>query len=116
MSRWPKQATCPVLAVVLLAVGLLVVVLLGSGDSVAAQVPVTPMPGVLVTPTASPAPTPAAKPAAPPTPTVRPPTPTPPPATTPRAGGVPPELAFGLLGGGAAALAGGLALLRRGRR
>ena len=42
--------------------------------------------------------------------------PTPIPAAAPRAGGIPPDLALGLLGGGAAALAGGLALLRRGRR
>jgi hypothetical protein len=96
---------------------------------VGAQVPVTPAPVVPATPTtvltATPAPTetPAAKPEVPrtPAPTATPAAPppavpTPTPAAAPRTGGIPPDLALGLLGGGAAALAGGLALLRRGRR
>lgn len=42
--------------------------------------------------------------------------PTPAPTTAPRAGGVPLELAYGLIGGGTATLAAGLAMLRRGPR
>ena len=123
-----------------LAVGLWM--LSGPVRSACAQVPVTPAPAVPATPTPLPAtatsvpvatPAPTAPPAAtstrppapvvtpaapPPTPTRPAPTvpPTPAPSTAPRAGGFPLDLAFGLICGGAATLAAGLALLRRGRR
>ena len=138
-ARPPTRAE--VLTIVLLlglAVGLWT--LSGPVRSASAQVPVTPAPAVPATPTPLPAtavpvatpgpttppaatatrpPAPVVTPAAPPPTATRPPAivgPTPGPATAPRAGGIPLELAFGLLGGGVATLAAGLALLGRGRR
>jgi hypothetical protein len=77
-----------------------------------------PSPGVLAQappspgPTASPA-APVAAPAAPaPSPAASPATTTP----APRAGGIPLELAWPMLAGGAAAVGAGALLLRRGRR
>ena len=140
-ARPPTRAE--VLTIVLLlglAVGLWT--LSGPVRSASAQVPVTPAPAIPATPTPLPAaatpvpvataapttppaatstrpPAPVVTPAAaPPTPTRPPATvaPTPAPATAPRAGGFPLDLALGLLGAGAASMAGGLILLRRGRR
>jgi hypothetical protein len=138
-ARPPTRAEVRAIALLLgLAVGLWT--LSGPVRSACAQVPVTPAPAVPATPTplpatpvpvATPAPTtppaatstrppaPVATPVAPPpTPTRPAPTvgPTPAPSTAPRAGGFPLDLAFGLIGAGAATLAAGLALLRRGRR
>ena len=138
----PRRPTRTEVRAIALLLGLTVGLWTPSGPvrSAGAQVPVTPAPAVPATPTplpatavpvATPAPTtppapiatrppaPVVTPAAPPPTATRPAPvaqPTPAPTTAPRAGGIPLDLAFGLLGAGAATLAAGLALLRRGRR